>query len=529
MKSAPIHLTLLRSTPFFTLFFTLFLILFFTLFSPLAFAQNADRPNLVVGVAGNPGGLDPATELSNVGTRVIYNIYDTLIERNFLSDGQGGGNELVPMLATSWQRLSDTELELKLRDDVTFHNGDPLTSADVKFTFERILDPDSPYIEAKGYFATFDRIETPDDATIRIITKEPDPLLEQRLASWAAQIVPKNYFEEVGFDGFAQNPVGTGPYEFAQMRADDRIVLGAFDAYWGETPPVAEVTFRVIPEVSARITALVNGEAGIVTNIPPDQLATINRYDDYETRGVVLANTHVLRYNTSHPVLQDERLRQAMNLAIDRQLLSDALWGGEAVVPRGHQYPEYGALYNPDRSQPAYDPERARALVEASGYGGETIVFRTSPTYYTNGLQAAQAIVEMWRGVGINAEVQTADQPSLPADDSDSMVVNWSNSAIYPDFDGSLFRSWGPQGTPQAGGYWTPPAEYNDLGNMARATLDVNARYDAYQRMLDVWEDEAPGTVLYQPLESYGVRKDIQWQLYSFYFMDLRADNLSFE
>ena len=171
MKSASIRPTLLRSTSF----FTLFLILFFTLFSPLAFAQNADRPNLVVGVAGNPGGLDPATELSNVGTRVIYNLYDTLIERNFLSGGQGGGNELVPMLAESWERLSDTELELKLRDDVTFHNGEPLTSEDVKFTFERILDPDSPYIEAKGYFATFDRIETPDDATVRIITKEPDP------------------------------------------------------------------------------------------------------------------------------------------------------------------------------------------------------------------------------------------------------------------------------------------------------------------------------------------------------------------
>lgn len=213
--------------------FWLGLALVVALFVPLAFAQTADRPNLVIGVAGNPGGLDPATELSNVGTRVVYNIYDTLIERNFLSDGQGGGNELVPMLAESWERISDTVLELKLRDDVTFHNGDPLTSADVKFTFERILDPDSPYIEAKGYFATFASIETPDDVTVRIVTTEPDPLLEQRLASWAAQIVPQTYFEEVGFEGFAQNPVGTGPYKFAEMRADDRIVLDAFDNYWG--------------------------------------------------------------------------------------------------------------------------------------------------------------------------------------------------------------------------------------------------------------------------------------------------------
>ena len=492
-------------------------------------AAQSSRPDLVVGVAGNPGGLDPASELSNVGTRVVYNLYDTLIRRDFLSNGEGTGAELVPMLAESWERVSDTELTLKLRPGVVFHNGDPLTSEDVKFTFERILAPDSPYVEAQGYFATFDRIETPDPLTVTIITKELDPILEQRLASWAAQILPKRYYEEVGFEGFAQAPIGTGPYRFVSMRADDRIVLEAFDDYWGERPTANQVVFRVIPEVAARVTALVNGEAGIVTNIPPDQVPTIEGYDNVEVRSVVLANTHVLRYNTNNPVLADVRLRQAMNLAIDRQLLSDALWGGGAIVPNGHQYPEYGALYNPERPLPTYDPERAQALVEASDYQGQPVIFRTSATYYTNGLQAAQAIVEMWRAVGINAEVQTADETSLPVDDPDSMVINWSNSAIYPDFDGSLFRSWGPTGGPQAGGYWTAPAAFNELGEQARATLDTSVRFEDYQQMLDIWEKQAPGTILYQPLESYGVRKDIAWQPYSFYFMDLRADNLSFE
>jgi len=498
------------------------------LLTPLAFTQTSTRPDLVVGVTDNPDGLDPAVELSNVGTRVIYSLYDTLIERDFLSDGQGGGSELVPMLAESWERESDTVLELKLREGVRFHNGEPLTSEDVKFTFERILDPDSEYVEARGYFANFARIEAPDPLTVRIVTEEPDPILEHRLASWAAQIVPKDYFEEVGFEAFGQRPVGTGPYQFVEMRADDRIVLEAFDDYWGETPPAARVTFRVIPEVSARVTALVNGEADIVTNIPPDQIPVLERYDNVEARSVVLANTHVLRYNTKHPVLDDKRLRQAMNLAIDRQLLSDALWGGQAVVPRGHQYPEFGNLYNAERHLPEYNPEKARELIEASDYNGETITFRTNPTYYTNGLQAAQAIVEMWREGGLNAEVRTMDDTGSPTEDPDLMVSNWSNSAIYPDFDGSLFRSWGPN-VVQAAGFWEAPAAFNELGQAARTTLDTEARYEAYQRMLDIWEQEAPGTVLYQPLETYGVRADIQWQPYSFYFMDLRADNLSFE
>ena len=492
-------------------------------------AAQDGRPALTVGVAENPGGLDPAVELSNVGSRVVYSLYDTLIRRDFLADGTGTGSELVPMLAESWERVSDTELVLRLRDDVVFHNGDQLTSEDVRFTFERILAPDSPYGESQGYFTTFERIETPGPYTVRIVTSAPDPILEQRLASWASQILPKRYFERVGAEAFAQAPVGTGPYRFAEMRSDDRIVLAAFDDYWGGRPPASGVTFRVIPEVAARVTALVNGEADIVTNVPPDQVPVISGYDDVEVRSVVLANTHVLRYNTANAVLDDARLRQAMNLAIDRQLLSDALWGGGALVPNGHQYSEFGALYNPERPSPPYDPERALELVEASDYNGEPVVFRTSATYYTNGLQAAQAIVEMWRAVGINAEVQTAEETGLPADDPDSMVVNWSNSAIYPDFDGSLYRTWGPSSGTQADGYWNPPPEFNELGEQARTTLDTAARYDVYQQMLDLWEAQAPGTILYQPLESYGVRRDVRWQPYSFYFMDLRGDNLSFE
>lgn len=497
----------------------------------LAFAQE-QRPELRIGVAGNPGGLDPALELSNVGTRVVYSLYDTLIRRDFLSDGQGGGAQLIPMLAERWERLSDTVLTVTLRQDVVFHNGASLTAEDVAFTFERIINTENPYgyTEAVGYFQNIERIEIVDDYTVQFVTRSPDPILEQRLASWAAQIVPKDYFEEVGQEAFAQAPIGTGPYRFADIRPDERIVFEAFDDYWGESPTAATVTFEVIPELAGRVTALVNGEVDIVTNIPPDQIDLINSYDNVETRSVILANTHVIVYNTGHPVLADKRVRQALNLAIDRQLLVDALWNGQAVIPRGHQYPEYGALYNPERPQPAFDPERARALLAEAGYAGEPVYFRSHPSYYTNGAQATQAIVEMWRDIGVNAEAVITETVGLPADDPEMMVRNWSNSAIYPDFDGSLFRTWGPRIWVQTRGYWAEPSEvFNSMGEMARTTLDVEERYATYQEMLDLWEDEAPGTILYQPFETYGVRRDIDWQPYSFYFLDLRSDNLSFQ
>ena len=174
----------------------------------------------------------------------------------------------------------------------------------------------------------------------------------------------------------------------------------------------------------------------------------------------------------------------------------------------------------------AYDPERAKELVAASGYDGALINYETEANYYTNGLQAGQAIVEMWKAVGINAEIRLR-QPGETIPVEESMVANWSNSSILADPDGTLWRLWGEKSGVQKN-YWTAPEEFNRLGNEARTTLDKELRFTNYQQMLDIWEDEAPGTVLYIPVENYGVAKDVLWQPYPFYYSDFRAYNLSF-
>lgn len=481
------------------------------------------REALLVGVQGLPGGLDPANELSNVGTRVTYNIYDTLLRRDFFDN-----NKLVPALATSWRRVGDTTLELKLREGVTFHNGAPLTAEDVKFTFDRINKPDSILSDAQGYFATFKEVQAVDTLSVRIETKQPDPLLEQRLASWASWIVPKAHIEKVGEKEFAQQAIGTGPYKVVRLAAKDQLVLERFDGYWDEKPPVKQLIFKVIPENATRVTALLNNEVQIITNIPPDQVRTIQGAANVDLRDIPLANMHVLRYNTKHAVLKSEQLRQAMNLGIDRKLLIDTLWGGRAVQLRGHQFPEYGPLYNPNRPFTPYDKERARALVVESGYKGETITYRTEADYYTNGLQAGEAIVAMWKEIGINAQIKlvSSGDKVVPAEE---MVANWSNSSVLADPDGCFWRSWG-QNTSVQKNYWTPDdPEFNRLGQEGRSILDVQRRFDIYQRLLDIWEKEAPGTVLYVPVENYGVSKDVNWSPYPFYYSDFRAYNLSFK
>jgi len=482
---------------------------------------GVERDELIVGVQALTASLDPARELGNVGTRISYTPYDTLIRRDFLND-----NEHVPSLATAWERLSDTELELTLREGVTFHNGDPFSADDVVYTFERMLnaDPESDLQEAKTYFSTFTSVEKVDDYTVVIATAAPDPLLIKRLASWASWIVPQAYIESVGDEEFMQTGMGTGPYMVASFEPDNELVFERYEDHWGDKPPAKTITFRVIPEVAARVTALINDEVQIITNIPPDQVSALEGQSNVGVREIPLANAHVLSYNTNHPALADKQLRQALNLGIDRQLIIDTIWSGKAVPKRGHQFAEYGPLYNPDRPLTPYDPEQAKALLAESGYDGGEIEYQLQAGYYTNGEQVAEAIVGMWQEIGVNAVARINEESTTG---EERQVHTWSNSSRLADPDGSIWVLWGT-GSSIQNNYWTPPAEFNELGEEARATLDEELRYENYQKLLDIWEDEAPGTVLYDPHEFYGVSNAVNWSPYSFYYMDFRAYNLSF-
>jgi len=494
-----------------------------------ATAAADPRPTLTIGVADLPPTLEPARELSNVGTRVTYSIFDTLIRRDFLSAPDGGGAALVPGLAKSWTRVSPQELVVTLRPDVRFHNGDPLTADDVVYTFtSQRMFGDKPWMpEAKTYFPTLETVEAVDSHTVRFRTRVPDVLLEQRLASWCAWIVSKRAYEVLGFDGFSRAPVGTGPYKVRELRTDDRIVLDAFDDYWDGKPTARTVTFRKIPELAGRIAALQSGDVDMITNVSPDQVALLKRRPEVDVRTVVLANIHMLTFDERGVAMGDKRIRRALSLAIDRQLLVDTLWDGTAVVPRSHNFPEYGDMYLPDR-QTRYDPAEAKRLLKEAGYKGEKIIYRTMPHYYTNALRAAQVMIEMWKAVGINADLQVVENFSQ-MQASGAQVGNWSNSTRLPDPLGALWLTWGPGGPQQGRKAWTSVAAFNAAGTALEGETDPARRRTLFARMLDAWEDEAPGAVLYQPAEFYAVRKPVKWRPYTFYFMDLRPYNLRFE
>ncbi|MGL5114959.1 MAG: ABC transporter substrate-binding protein [Beijerinckiaceae bacterium] len=502
----------------------------FVITTPNAIAQTDNRPTLTIAVAELPKVLEPALELNNVGTRVTYSVFDTVLRRDFKGSPDGGGSKLLPHLATEWTRESSQSLLVKFRNDVKFHNGDEMTAEDVAYTFrDGRLWGEKPQIPGgRAFFGVLSGVEAVDKHTVRFKTRIPDVLLEQRLASWCSWIVNKRHYEQVGVDGFGKNPVGTGPYRFTRLRANEFMEFEAFDAYWMGRPTARRVIFREVPELSTRIAGLVSGEFDMITNVPPDQIKVIEGYKDVEARSVVLANSHLLTFDARSPQTRDKRVRQALSLAIDRKKLVDSLWLGKATIPASHNYPEYGGMFLEGRSIP-FDPVKAKELLKAAGYNGEPITYRTLPNYYTNALDAAQIIVEMWKAVGINAQLQVVESfAQMQA--AGQQVGNTSNSTRFPDPLGAIWISWGPNSEFQRTKAFAEAdaAAFNAAGRQLEGETDPAKRKALFTQMLDAWEDSMPGTILYQPFESYAVKKKINWRPYSFFFMDLRPDNLSF-
>lgn len=505
-------------------------------------AQAAERPDIVVAVNKLPRSLDPGSESGNVDVRVYYNIYDTLIRRDFAHPEADGSARLVPGLAVSWTRPDPNTLELKLRQGVTCHDGSPFDADDVLATFspERLWGPDPFYPKGREYFAHLTSVEKVDADTVRITTDGPDVTLEYLLAGYTAFIVcdeALNAFRKDGVDhkvwmdeaanAMKWNPVGTSPYKFASYQNNDHLKLAAFDAYWEGQPAAASIDFREVPEAAARISGIVSGEFDIAAEMTPDQWDVLERYSDITAKSVVLENTHLLVFNENDPVLGDKKLRHALSLAIDRKALVEALWRGRTFTPNGHQLPVFGPMYEKDRPGYAYDMAKAKQLLAESGYKGETISYRLIPNYYIYNVEAAQIIQEMWRELGVNVEIEYVESFKAVRAEG-KQIYAWSNTYRIPDPSGAILPLWGPESASQnSHGLFTPPAEFNELADALLRTPDMAERKKMFQRMLDIFEDEMVMTMLYNPVTTYAVRKNLEWEPYPLYYMDFRPSNFS--
>lgn len=500
--------------------------------APLTPALAAE---LKVGASNMPPYLDPGRDHSNVGSQFYYNSFDTLIEK----DHSTAEAKFLPGLATEWNRVDDLTMEFNLRPGVVFHNGEPLTADDVVFSFNRMFKASFPPYEvrAKDRLNNFDVAEKVDDLTVRVRTKKPEPLWETLVNMQQLMIVPEDYVkgltgdpkvaENSDFEAFALAPVGSGPYRIAEFIPGERIVWQRHDGFWGEKAPFERVTVRAIPEMATRITALKNGEVDIITNLPPDQLATVEADPNLKTAGMVTPLFHVLIYNTLNEKMASPKLRQALNYAIDRQTLSEALWQGKAVVPSSHTMEPFGALYMPELKTFEYDIEKAKELLAQSGYKGEEIRIDTSATYYTNGLLAMQAVAEMWGAIGVKTRINVDDK--WTGNDPTMNARNWSNPMYFPDPFGSFGVMWAPGGPSEGEGRFKTDADYAEKWERFRFSADVAARREAYAELMERIKNDPPFLVLYQPYESWGMRKTVDWAPapgHIPYVLDFRAGSI---
>jgi peptide/nickel transport system substrate-binding protein len=420
-----------------------------------------------------------------------------------------------------------------------FHNGEEMTSEDVAFSFgpERLFH-EKRNVFAKMYLGNLEAPEVVDRYTVRIKSKAPDFLLEKRLANYMSEIISKKAFLAAkDWDTWSRNIVCTGPYKLVELKTAVYIKLAAFDDYWGEKAPAKTITFKVVPEVAARIAGLKTGEYHIITEIPPDQLEDIDKNNGTSTVGGPIPNIRAVHMDTTNAVLKSRELRQAMVMAIDRQLIVDSLYHGRTTVPNGFQMKFFGDMFIEDYPGLRYDPDKARQLVEKSGYRGETIYYRILPDYYTLETATGQILVEMWKAVGLNVKLEIKENWSqILKNDETRHIVNMSHTAFYFDPEGLLWRRLGPKSPFRFeniyGGkepFCDVPQEFDQWGQTMLGSTDLKTRRKAARLMLEIVDAEAFLIPLHALPMFYGKRDEVDWTPYPAEYMDLTAANLSFK
>ncbi len=354
---------------------------------------------------------------------------------------------IVPHVVRDWEWLdAGRTLKLTFRDDVVFHNGDKLTAEDFKFTYF-----DRPQAEPRlalagvfnGYISGIE-VTSPTEAIVH--WAKVMPIAIDWMGSLANFILPKAYFQSVGAEGFVQKPVGSGPYRLEEYQPGARIVLAANPDYWAGRPAHDTVIFDVVREPSARVAAVQSGQADLATALPVREALRLDALPGITGRvepGVRVFSLLVRDIGG----FEDERVRLAAHHAIDKQALSQALYGGVARPVSVIGIPEMPS-YDPDFVFP-YDPEKARALLAEAGYSPDKpveITFYSLNGIFPNDWELSRAITGMWARVGINAKLEQMDIPKFyelnPAGRLPEAVFwGWAGPANDPEqFTGTLLN-----------------------------------------------------------------------------------------
>ncbi|WP_199613878.1 ABC transporter substrate-binding protein [Paenibacillus alkalitolerans] len=439
---------------------------------------------------------------------VMVNLQSYLLKRDHDSKVQ-------PHLVESYEKTDDVTWSFTLRDNITFHNGDPLTAEDVKFSLERVA-LDNKLVQHQNY-KTIKEVEIIDDTHFNIITNGPDPVLPYRIAREGSGIFPKKYIEEAGWEGYMKHPVGSGPYQFVEWSKGDRLVLSKYDNYFaGDVTEWDTVIFRTIIENSTRIGEALTGGVDIAANIPPTDLERVENNDgttvipnDTTTVMMLMVNQNP-EFKTSDP-----KVREAIDYAIDNMALIEKYTDGSAAPTRTRIVPGVPgfeeSLYNTHR----FDPERAKQLLAEAGYTDSNpleITYTASQGRTYADSEMAQMIAGMLEAAGIKVKLQLLEASQYVdvrtnGKNAELLQTGWNNTMFDPSLALIHFHStYNPKGF----GYNNPTVD--DLLDKAAVNMNPEERAEQYKKVQLIAAEELPYIYLFRSNEYYSVSDAIDYK-----------------
>ncbi len=456
----------------------------------LASAQTL--PNLRIGLAEDPDVLDPTLARSFVGRLVFAALCDKLVD---IDDKLG----LVPQLALSWEWSADSKaLTFKLRPGVTFHDGEKLDAAAVKFNIER--HKTLPGSNRRGELAPVASVDVVDALTVRLNLSAPFTPLLAILSDRAGMMLSPKAAQAAG-EKFGQNPVCSGPFKFAQRVAQDRIVLERYEGHWNAANiHFAKISYTPIPDATVRLANLKAGQLDFIERVASSDIEKLKTDKKLKTASITEIGYQGITINVgksdkaqANPLGRDARVREAFELAIDRQGLAQVVMDNEALVGNQWVAPS-NSFYAKNLPVPKRDVARARALLKEAGVPSPSFTLLTPTT--SDAQRLALVIQAMTRDAGFDVKILSAEFATTlnMADkgDFEAYALAWSGR---PDPDGNLFSFHACKQPLNYAGYCN--AETDALINQSRSERDPALRKKLFEQIAARVLKERPVVYLY--------------------------------
>jgi peptide/nickel transport system substrate-binding protein len=466
------------STPLFFLFVAL-------LFPLLSCSSKPDANTLVMLIESSPTNLDPRVGIDAQAERIDNLIFDDLLAR-------GDDLNVAPGLAEHWDAPDPLTYVFHLHKGVRFHDGRPLTSRDVKWTFDSLLQGKIRSTKSAVY-KYVDRIETPDESTVTFHMKEPDATLLWNLSDGAMGIVPYGSGDEITL-----HPIGSGPFKFVSAETDREVVLQRNNEYWGGSPKLARVRFAVVPDETTEALELRKGSGDIAINsLTPDTVVTLEKNPNIGVERGGGTRLAYLGFNLRDPILKDVRVRQAIAYALDRGPMIEYLWRGMAQPARSILPPQSWA-YNGEVPAYEHDPGKANRILDDAGYPATNgvrfhITMKTSTDANTRLMVAVMQ--QQLREAGIVLDIRSFEFATFFADVQHGAFqmygLRWIGGNEDPDIFEYAFHSskFPPNGANRD--YYSNP-KVDALIDKARREIDPKARKPLYAEVQSILAEDLP-------------------------------------